>query len=327
MQTRSALLRRLILTLALGTLVVLTLSPAGHSSTFPGANGKVAFTSDEGTEGNYEVTVVNADGSGRTNLTNDPSDDVEPCWSADGSRIVFTSDRDGIEQIYVMNADGSDQTRLTDIDASDRAPCFSPDGTKIAFVRYLAQSNSEIFVMDADGSNQTRLTFNDGADHVPTWSPDGSRIAWNRQDDAGNGNYDIFTMKPDGSDVLNLTQSSDVNDFAPCYSPDGTKLAFESDSDIWVMGADGSDPHALTSDGNTVSDYDPCFSPDGNKIVFIKAQASYDLYVMNADGSDPTPLTEGERTDTDPNWQPVRPAVPIDHVVDDIVEVTPVLTG
>src|SRR5262245_62128621 len=260
MHVTTSIARRAALALVLGIAIALATPFAGNSSTFPGGNGKVAFTSDSGTQGNYEVMVVSPDGTGLLNLTNNDADDVEPCWSADGARIAFRSDRDGNDEIYVMNADGSDQTRLTNNEDPDLAPCFSPDGTKIAFVRYVESSNSEIWVMNADGSDETRLTFNDGADHVPTWSPDGSRIAFNRQDDAGNGNYDIFTMKPDGSDLLNLTQSSGVNDFAPCYSPDGTKLAFESNSDIWVMGAGGDDPTPLTNDGNDISDYDPCFS-------------------------------------------------------------------
>jgi dipeptidyl aminopeptidase/acylaminoacyl peptidase len=69
---------------------------------------RIAFVSDS--DGNGEINVMNADGSGLANLTNSPAFDSRPAWSPDGSRIAFVSGFD----IYVMNADGSGLTRLTD---------------------------------------------------------------------------------------------------------------------------------------------------------------------------------------------------------------------
>ena len=88
----------------------------------------------------------------------------------DGTKIAFTSDRDGNNEIYVMNAqDGSNQTRLTDNPASDEFPSWSPDGVKIAFTSD-RDGNTEIYVMNAqDGSNQTRLTDNAASDALPEW--------------------------------------------------------------------------------------------------------------------------------------------------------------
>jgi len=57
---------------------------------------------------------MDGDGSGLTNLTNNPAGDGQPVWSPDGSKILFVSDRDGNDEIYVMKADGSDPTNLTD---------------------------------------------------------------------------------------------------------------------------------------------------------------------------------------------------------------------
>jgi TolB protein len=68
-----------------------------------------------------------------TRLTNTPAGNVDPSFSPDGSRIVFTSFRDGNAEVYVMSADGSGQTRLTNDPTPDSEPVFSPDGTKIAF--------------------------------------------------------------------------------------------------------------------------------------------------------------------------------------------------
>jgi Tol biopolymer transport system component len=60
-----------------------------------------------------EVYVMNADGSGKTNLTRNPAQDFNPSWSPDGTKITFASDRDGDIDIYKMDADGSDVAHVT----------------------------------------------------------------------------------------------------------------------------------------------------------------------------------------------------------------------
>ena len=122
---------------------------------------KIAFTSDR--DGNYEIYVMNADGSNQTRMTNHYDVDLLPSWSPDGSKIAFTSYRDGNAEIYVMNADGSNQTRMTNNDTTDLNPSWSPDGSKITFSSD-RDGNTEIYVMNADGSNQTRMTNNDTTD-------------------------------------------------------------------------------------------------------------------------------------------------------------------
>src|SRR5215212_153402 len=88
----------------------------------------------------------------------------------DGTKLAFTSDRDGNTEVYVMNAqDGSNQTRLTDNGASDSLISWSPDGTKLAFTCD-RDGNTEVYVMNAqDGSNQTRLTDNGASDGLAEW--------------------------------------------------------------------------------------------------------------------------------------------------------------
>jgi Tol biopolymer transport system component len=107
--------------LASGTFTMLPLLANQFSvfATFPGEDGKIAFSSDR--DGNTEIYVMNAqDGSNQTNLTMNPAFDFDPSWSPDGTKLAFTSDRDGNTEVYVMNAqDGSNQTRLTDNGASD----------------------------------------------------------------------------------------------------------------------------------------------------------------------------------------------------------------
>jgi hypothetical protein len=86
--------------------------------------GRIAFVSNR--DGNWEIYVMNADGSGVTRLTNNPANDLRPSWSPDGKHIAFVSNRDGNLEIYVMNADGSGQINLTNNPAEDWFPSWSP---------------------------------------------------------------------------------------------------------------------------------------------------------------------------------------------------------
>ncbi|MCH7920991.1 MAG: PD40 domain-containing protein [Planctomycetes bacterium] len=85
---------------------------------------KIAFNS--GRDGNWEIYVMNADGTEQKNLTNNPAYDADPSWSPDGKKIAFSSQRDGNWEIYVMNSDGTGLKNLTNNPATDGYPSWSP---------------------------------------------------------------------------------------------------------------------------------------------------------------------------------------------------------
>ena len=266
----------------------LTATPAVEESS------RIAFASDR--DGNFEIYVMNADGSGQTRLTDNPAYDGSPAWSPDGSRITFVADRDRNWDIYVMDTDGSEQTRLTDNLTVDIDPAWSPDGSRIAFL-----SRRDIYVMNADGSELTQLTDNRAEDGSPAWSPDGSRIAFHSERD---GNPEIYVMNADGSGQTRLTDNP-AYDGEPAWSPDGRRLVFVSHRDgnfeIYVMNPDGSE--RLTY--NPMDDWDPVWSPDGRRIAFSSDRdGNYEIYVMNADGSVQTRLTDNPAYDGEPAWSP-----------------------
>jgi TolB protein len=144
---------------------------------------KIAFSTTRdvpGPLGNFnvfEIYVMGADGSNPIRLTNNGDFDGDPSWSPDGTKIAFTSQRDGLPIVYVMNPNGSNQVSLApspNLDSKD--PEWSPDGTTIAFTSFnrVTEINShDIFLMNTDGSNIRRLQIPSLDEHDLAWQPTG----------------------------------------------------------------------------------------------------------------------------------------------------------
>jgi Tol biopolymer transport system component len=179
---------------------------------------RIAFVSWE----DQDIYVMNADGSGQTNLTkNLYGSALLPAWSPSGRQIAFVFEDLSAwpnlpRDIYVMNADGSGQTNLTRY-REGMNPAWSPSGRQIAFLS-TRDGNQEIYVMNTDGSNQIRLTTNSASDYLPLWSPDERKIAFqsNRDLDAY---ADIYVMNADGSNQIRLTNPGYYYKESPTWSP------------------------------------------------------------------------------------------------------------
>ena len=157
---------------------------------------QIAFVSDRTGHWDFEIHVMDADGSNVRQLTTSPGDDWQPSWSPDGKQIVFASVRDGNWEIYVMDTDGSNVRRLTSRPGMDWTPEWSPDGKQIAFASKETDL-WQIYVMNADGSSVEQLTDDSSNDFEPTWSPDGKRLAFASQGTAG-GRMQVSVMNADG---------------------------------------------------------------------------------------------------------------------------------
>lgn len=175
---------------------------------------KIAFQSDRTEQNDWDIWVVNWDGSGLHRLTSGPTTDQDPAWSPDGSRIAFL--RDG--SIHVMNATGSSVTRLS-FACCDSHPSWSADGSRIVFASSRTGVNG-IYLMNADGSGVVQLTA--GSDYSPYWSPDGQRISFARKTDGADEG--LYVMNADGSGLTRLTLG--INGGAS-WAPDGTRLVYE----------------------------------------------------------------------------------------------------
>lgn len=126
---------------------------SANDPAFSPDGSRIAFVSQR--DGNPEIYVMNADGTGVTRITNDPQGDGRPAFSADGQSLVFHSSRGGKQQIWSANIDGTGLTQLTK-DSINFSPTVSFDGQTIAYVS-LRDKNYDIWLMGRDGSNQRRF--------------------------------------------------------------------------------------------------------------------------------------------------------------------------
>src|SRR5438034_456400 len=177
-----------------------------------GLKGTITFSGDDG-NGNSEISIMNADGTGLTQLTHSPFNGGNPNWSPDGQHIAFHSTRDGVGQIFVMNVDGTGLTQLTHNGVNDFAPAWSPNRQQITFDSH-RDGDSEIFVMNANGTAVTALTHHGAGvfDGFPRWSPNGTNLAFHSNRD---GAFQIFVMNADGTGVTQLTHAGGFGDFVP----------------------------------------------------------------------------------------------------------------
>jgi Tol biopolymer transport system component len=125
---------------------------------------RIAFASPRA--GEFDVYVMNLDGSGVVRLTSNDFYEAEPSWSPDGSRIAFiaVADEPNLD-VHVMDADGANRQSVTSSRNRfppqlgwDAFPTWSPDGIRIIFETRIQVGWWELYVVDADGGNETRLT-------------------------------------------------------------------------------------------------------------------------------------------------------------------------
>ena len=277
---------------------------AGHDALAPtGPTGTIAYMQASDAGNASTLFAVSVEGGAPVEIGTESYADY-PVWSPNGTRIAYGGGADvNSTALVVANADGSGAHRI--VDAIDPEPLsWSPDGTRIA---YMGDGNrvTGVYVVGADGSADTLVI--DGFWQSVAWSPDGEHLLLTGNPDGTQGaeGFDIYTVRTDGTDLLQLTHGGGYEGFAT-WSPDGSRILFTSGAefetyaqDVYVMNADGSNEQRLTSWPGF--DSFPVWSADGSWIAFasdrdatpaqqhaIEAHGAFtniSMYVMRADGS------------------------------------------
>lgn len=263
-----------------------------YTDVFPALSrdGKLVLT-EKGL--NSSIAIMDPDGSNRVRIFEDAQSGLppqmvnvglagafNPTWSPDGQWVAFglgqwfQTRRTGTAKLMRVRRDGTGLESLTDGSINAGFPSYSADGK---FIVYRVWGDNVLGLRILNLEDHTSRVLTTQLDNLPGWSPDGKRIVFTRKVDEEN--YDIFTIKPDGSDLLRLTTNRG-NDGHAVWTADGKIL--------WNSGLYGFRDEAAL--------YDNTFQPYGQ------------IWIMNADGSNKRILTDSLWEDSMPLYAPAKGA-------------------
>ena len=262
---------------------------------------QLAFVGDA--TGHKEIYLADFDGSNVRQLTNNPSMNLSPNWSADGKSISFVGYKHGNPDLYTIDLISKAIERISMRPGLNIAPAYHPNGGKLAATLSFT-GNPELYLLDDRGQILKQLTVSWAIDVSSSWSPDGSKIAYvsNRA-----GQPQVYLLDVNKETTTRLTFEGDYNT-SPAWSPRGDRILYaglhDGKFDIFSISPDGRDLSQLT--GGEGNNEDPCWSPDGRLILFQSdRQGSRTLWIMQANGSNQKKLRLNlGGSQTEPDWSP-----------------------
>ena len=280
--------------------------------------GLIAYTSLEGND--WQIYLVNADGSGQRKVTMGVRGGYEPNWSPDGTKIVFQ-----YGGLWIADIISSEISRIPLSVESNKLPneylvkpAWAPIGEWIAFWNE-SGTRGDSYLIRPDGTDMRLLTDanNISRDGNLVWSPDGKQRAYSAYRDGQI--VEIYIMDV-GAALQGTATSRQLTDspafnLVTSWSPDGSRLAFSSDRDgnteIYLMNIDGGNVVRLTND--PASDTQPAWSSDGKQIAFASDRdGNSEIYILDVEAAIQSPVSANVKRLTNhpgngmgPVWRPV----------------------
>ena len=256
---------------------------------------KIAFSSNR--DGNYEIYIMNPNGTKQVNLTEHKAADVQPAWSPTGEEILFVSNREGRPDLYLMDTDGTNVRKVFKNLKLRTAPAWSPDGKQISYRR--GDPVGELYIASLDKKDEKRVAPLGKYDGYSSWSPDGTKIAFggpSKQRDIDSRIY-ILNVETRRKEMLFADEilTSMRN---PSWSPSNDKIAFSwfrgGTSAIYVMESHGDNLERVIDPPPGFAAAHPEWSPDGKELVYEQyKQQNNDrhIYITNVDTRESEKLT------------------------------------
>lgn len=290
-----------------------------------GGYSQIAFSSDR--SGNFQIWLMNGDGTMQTQVTNLPGGACQPAWSPDGNMLALISPCNGRRDtypganIYLMDyANKGEPEKLIEVasPAGEFDPTWSPDGRRLAFTS-LRSGRPHIFLYDFSTKLTSEVSDTVFPDKHPAWSPSGKQLAYIRQ--LPNGQ--VWLMGDDGSHQAQFSPPGGINNLWPVWSRDGQMIYYTQTSvdefTPWLVGMryeDRSKALELRIPGTGDTRIGPMakvdISPDGTWIAYESwpQGVNHDIYILPLTGSIQTRLTTDSEYDFGPTWRPSPVSTP-----------------
>jgi len=259
------------------------------------------------------IWLMDADGADARQFTFADQSDTSPVFSPDGKWLAFVREVAGDDQIFVMPLAGGDARQVTHISTSIDDPLWSPDGKSIAFASDVYPEcgadddcNKKIATRWEKGPLHAHMANDLLYRHWTSWK-DGQRshvlLA-----DVASGSVRDLTPGDFDSPRFQLGGPMQYD-----FSPDGKELVVDSDhgkhpesstnSDLWAVSVDGSQPARNLTSSNPAFDGNPRYSPDGNYIAYLmQKQPAYESDLFRLAIYDRATHTSRDMTESFRNW-------------------------
>jgi len=228
----------------------------------------------------WDIWISSISGDGAFALTKDSAPDQAPVWNADGARLFYSSERNGILQIFEISLNDRSPVQLTFANTDSYASDVSTDGRKLLAVS--TNDDMNLWRVDLASGRSSPVSSELGAEFSLDVAPDGQRVAFQTTGAITSERIRssaLVTKKLDVSaEPTNLAMAA----FQPRWSPDSSRVAFihpnGRENSLWITSGNGGDATQVTADGVQIlgltvfpfnwreADYQ--WTPDGQALVY-----------------------------------------------------------